>query len=55
MHFLSLVYDDLADEGSQYLGRQLLNTYILLDDVKELLHVGTFIFECINLFLQFGD
>ena len=50
--FLTLVNDDFADEGSQHFRRQLLNAYILFDDVKELLHIGTFIFECINFFLQ---
>ncbi len=53
--FLTLVNNDLADEGSQHLGRQFLHTYIFPDDVKELLHIGTLVFECINFFLKLGD
>ena len=53
--FLTLVNDNLADEGSQYLGRQLLHTYIFPDNVKELLYIGTLVFECTDFFLKLGN
>ena len=53
--FLSLMNNDFADEGSQYLRCQLLNTYILSDNIKELLHIGALAFECINFFLQVNN
>ena len=52
---LPLVNNYLADEGSQHLGRQLLHTYIFLDDIKELLHIGTLVSECADFFLQFRN
>ena len=39
MLLLALMNDNFTDEGSQHLRRQLLNTYILPDNIKEFLLV----------------